>query len=161
MIPEKPYLRSCRNWLWNHLGCWSLGGPCQLPERKHREQAQRRPCVVSADGADPISQEWRLWRFKTKPGQTQEAKLAARPRRWVKEPGDWKCQPANCRAFRAVAGLKPFPSHAKKSPVGSGDFMKSLWKPSGWPCGMKKCTGHWLHQLGRQGLRWPLLGTGR
>lgn len=74
---------------------------------------------------------------------------------------DSKCQLANCRAFKAMVGLKPFPLYANKSPAGPGHFMKSLWKPSGWPCGTRKYMGHWPHQMGYQGSRWPPRGPGR
>ena len=64
------------------------------------------------------------------------------------EPGTYhKCQPDQCWAFKAMVSLKLFPSRASKNPIGPEDFMKSLWKLSRWPCGMRKYMCHWLHQM--------------
>lgn len=37
-----------------------------------------------------------------------------------------------------MVGLKPFPSCTDKNPVGPGDFMKSLGRPSDGPCGTRE-----------------------
>lgn len=97
----------------------------------------------------------KVWPSKARPGQRQDARLAPRPRGQIKEPGtDHKCQPGKCWPFKAMVGLKPFLSCANKTPVGPEDFMKS----SGWPCGMRRYTVHWLCQTGPRG---PLPGAGR